>query len=175
VEPAEDAAPVARQKIMREDAMNVPQLEFAFRVRLDFPPGPRIRFPVHSGDTRGFVSVAGGAVTGPRLEGEVVPGSGGDWPVFRSDGVVVFDARYLIRAHDGTIIQVFNRGYAHAPADVQARIDRGEPVDPAENYFRLSPVFECDAGPHDWLTRSVFVGSGEKQATHSIFDFFVVV
>ena len=154
--------------------MNVPQLDFAFRVRLDFPPGPRIRFPVRNGEARGFVTVAGGTVAGPRLEGEVVPGSGGDWPIFRSDCVVAFDARYLIRAHDGTIIQVFNRGYAHAPPDVQERIDRGEPVGPTENYFRLSPVFETVDGPHDWMTRAVFVGFGEKHPEHSIFDFFVV-
>jgi hypothetical protein len=155
--------------------MNVPQLEFVFRVRLDFPPGPRIRFPVRGGETRGFVSVAQGQVTGPRLEGEVISGSGGDWPIFRSDGVVAFDARYLIRAKDGVIIQVFNRGYAHAPPEVQARINRGDPVGPTENYFRLSPVFETEPGPHDWLTRSVFVGYGEKHADHSIFDFFVVI
>ena len=154
--------------------MNVPQLDFAFRVRLDFPPGPRIRFPVRGGETRGFVSVAQGEVIGPRLQGEVIPGSGGDWPVFRSDGVVAFDARYLIRASDGVVIQVFNRGYAHAPPEVQARINRGDPVDPTENYFRLSPVFETESGPHDWMTRSVFVGYGEKHAEHSIFDFFVV-
>ncbi len=154
--------------------MNAPQLEFAFQVRLDFPPGPRIRFPVRGGELRGFVTVASGAVSGPRLEGEVVAGSGGDWPLFRSDGVVAFDARYLIRAQDGTIIQVFNRGYAHAPPSVQARIERGEPVDPSDNYFRLSPVFETEAGPHDWLTRCVFVGYGEKHPDHSIFDFFVV-
>lgn len=154
--------------------MNTPQLDFAFRVRLDFPPGPRIRFPVRGGETRGFVTVASGDVTGPRLEGEVIPGSGGDWPLFRSDGVVAFDARYLIRARDGTIVQVFNRGYAHAPADVQARIDRGDQIDPTENYFRLSPVFEVAEGPYDWLTRSVFVGYGEKHPEHSNFDFFVV-
>lgn len=154
--------------------MTTPQLDFAFRVRIDFPTGARIRFPVRGGEMRGFVSVAGGTVTGPRLAGDVVPGSGGDWPVFRSDDVVAFDARYLIRAVDGTIIQVFNRGYAHAPADTQARIDRGEPVDPAENYFRLSPVFETAPGPYDWLTRTVFIGIGEKQADHSIFDFFAV-
>jgi hypothetical protein len=153
--------------------MTTAKLDFAFRVRLDFPAGPRLRFPVRGGETRGFVAVAGGTVTGPRLEGEVIAGSGGDWPLFRSDGVVAFDARYLIRAGDGTIIQVFNRGYAHAPAEVQARIDRGEPVDPADNVFRLSPLFETAAGPHDWLTRSVLVGYGEKQADHSIFDFYL--
>ncbi len=154
--------------------MNAPQLDFAFRVRLHFPTGPRIRFPVRGGETRGFVSVAGGDVTGPRLEGEVISDSGGDWPIFRSDGVVAFDARYLIRTSDGVIVQVFNRGYAHAPAEVQTRIDRGEPVAPTENYFRLSPVFETQAGPHDWLTRSVFVGYGEKHSDYSVFDFFVV-
>ncbi|MDB5719902.1 MAG: hypothetical protein JWP15_520 [Alphaproteobacteria bacterium] len=154
--------------------MNPPRLDFAFRVRIEFPAGPRLRFPVRGGETRGFVAVAGGIVTGPRLEGEVLAGSGGDWPLFRSDGVVAFDARYLIRAGDGTIIQVFNRGYAHASPEVQARIDRGAPVDPADNYFRLSPRFETGPGPHEWLTRSVFVGSGQKQADHSIFDFFVV-
>jgi hypothetical protein len=154
--------------------MNSPRLEFAFQVRLEFPPGPRIRFPVRGGDFRGFVAVTSGVVTGPRLAGEVISGSGGDWPLFRADGVVAFDARYLIRAKDGAIIQVFNRGYAHAPPDVQARINRGEPVDPTENYFRLAPTFETELGPHDWLTRSVFVGYGEKHADHSVFDFFVV-
>jgi hypothetical protein len=154
--------------------MNGPQLEFAFRVRIDFPTGARIRFPVRGGEMRGYVTVAGGTITGPRLSGEVVAGSGGDWPVFRSDAVVAFDARYLIRATDGTVIQVFNRGYAHASADIQARIDRGEAVDPADNYFRLSPVFETAPGPHDWLTRTIFVGLGEKHADHSIFDFYAV-
>ncbi|MDB5455602.1 MAG: hypothetical protein JWP92_1187 [Caulobacter sp.] len=155
--------------------MNTPGLEHAFSVRIDFPPGPRLRYPVRSGDHRGFVSVASGIVTGPRLQGEVVAGSGGDWPLFRSDGVVAFDARYLIRAQDGTVIQVSNRGFAHAPAEVQARINRGETVDPTENYFRLSPLFEVEEGPHGWLGRNVFVGYGEKHASHSIFDFFLVV
>jgi Protein of unknown function (DUF3237) len=154
--------------------MNTPVLEPAFRVRIDFPPGPRIRLPIRGGEQRGFVPVLHGIVTGPLLEGEVVPGSGGDWPVFRSDGVIAFDARYLIRATDGTLIQVFNRGFAHAPPEVQSRILRGEPVDPAENYFRLAPSFETGPGPHEWLTRTVFVGYGEKHAEHSIFDFFAV-
>ena len=154
--------------------MNTPRLEHAFTVRIDFPPGPRLRYPVRGGDHRGFVSVAGGVVTGPCLQGEVVAGSGGDWPLFRGDGVVAFDARYLIRAQDGTVIQVSNQGFAYAPAEVQARIDRGEAVDPAENYFRLAPRFEVADGPHAWLSRNVFVGYGEKHPDHSIFDFFLV-
>jgi len=154
--------------------MTTPALEFAFRVRLDFPSGPRIRLPIRGGEQRGFVSVLHGIVTGPLLQGEVVAGSGGDWPLIRSDGVIAFDARYLIRAEDGTLIQVFNRGFAHAAPEVQSRLARGEPIDPAENYFRLTPSFETAPGPHDWLTRTVFVGIGEKHPNHSTFDFFAV-
>ena len=158
----------------KETGMNVPRLDFAFSVRIDFPAGPRLRLPVRNNEVRGFVSVAGGVVSGPRLEGVVVPGSGGDWPLFRSDGVAAFDARYLIRAADDTLIQVFNRGYAFAPPEVQARIDQGKPVGAEENYFRLAPSFETAPGQHDWLTRTIFVGYGEKHADHSVFDFFAV-
>jgi hypothetical protein len=150
--------------------MNIPELELAFRIRLDFPPGPRICCPVRGGEQRGFAAVTGGSVDGPLLSGEVVPGSGGDRPLIRADGVIAFDARYLIRAADGTLTQVFNRGYAHAAPDVQARLERGDPVDPAEYYFRLATSFETVAGAHDWLTRTVFVGFGEKHAEHSLFS-----
>ncbi|UJW84981.1 DUF3237 family protein [Devosia sp. SL43] len=152
-----------------------PTLEFAFSVRLDFPPGPRLRLPLAGGGVRGFVSILKGEVTGPKLEGDVVPGSGGDWPLFRADGVAAFDARYMIRARDGGVIYMTNRGYAHAAPNVQRLIDRGEKVDPSAYYFRLAPAFETEPGTHDWLTRSVIVGTGEKQADHSIFNYFVVL
>ena len=50
--------------------MNKPELDFAFRMRLEFGTGPRLRFrPGLTGFTRGFVSVLGGAIEGPRLSG----------------------------------------------------------------------------------------------------------
>jgi hypothetical protein len=152
-----------------------PELEFAFSVRLDFPSGPRLRLPLAEGYSRGYVSILSGEVTGPRLQGEVVPGSGGDWPLFRSNGVVVFDARYMIRARDGGIIYMTNRGYAHSTPEVQRMIDRGERVDPSAHYFRLAPVFETSPGPHEWLSRTVIIGTGEKHADHSTFNYFAVL
>ena len=148
--------------------------DFAFQVRLEF--GSRLRFgPLASGERCGYVAVTGGVVTGPRLSGKVVPYSGGDWPLFRPDGTVEFDARYLIEADDGTLIYVQNRGFAHASSpDVQARIDAGQPIAPQDNYFRTSPVFKVEVGPHDWLSRTVFVGLGDKRADHSLFDFYAV-
>ncbi|HSV58315.1 MAG TPA: DUF3237 family protein [Variovorax sp.] len=147
--------------------------EFAFRVRLEF--GSRLRFgPLPTGGRCGYVAVIGGTVTGPRLQGKVVPHSGGDWPHLWPDGTIEFDARYLIEADDGTLIYVQNRGVAHASAAVQARIDAGEPIDPRDNYFRTTPVFKVAVGPHDWLSRTVFVGLGDKRADHSLFEFHAV-
>lgn len=154
--------------------MIIPRLEPAFSVRIDFPPGPRLRMPLKGDEARGFVSIAGGSISGPLLNGEVVAGSGGDWPLFRSDGVVAFDARYLLRADDGTLIHVVNRGFAHAPPETQAKIDRGESVESADHYFRLAPTFETTPGPHEWLARSIFVGVGEKHRDHSVFHYCVV-
>ena len=148
--------------------------EFAFQIRLDFTP-TRVRFgPLLSGLGCGYVSIVGGTVTGPRLQGKVVPFSGGDWPNLWPDGTLEFDARYLIEADDGTPIYIQNRGFAHSTPEVRARIDAGESVGPEENYFRTAPTFKVAAGPHDWLSRTIFVGLGHKHADHSLFDFYAV-
>jgi len=151
------------------------QGEFVFEVRLDFPAGPRLRFgPLPEGGRCGYVPVVSGTVTGPRLQGKVVPYSGGDWPHLWPDGTIEFDARYLIEANDGTLIYVQNRGVAHAPAEVQARIDAGQPFDSRQNYFRTTPIFKTSVGPHDWLCRTIFVGIGDKRADHSLFAFHAI-
>ena len=49
-----------------------PTLEFVFRIRMLL--GIRQKFgPLPHGQSRGFVSAAGGTVDGPRLNGRVVP------------------------------------------------------------------------------------------------------
>ena len=55
-----------------------PKLEFVFSIKMLL--GIRQKFgPLPQGSIRGFVSAAGGTVEGPRLNGRVVPNSGGDW------------------------------------------------------------------------------------------------
>jgi hypothetical protein len=148
-------------------------LDQVFSIRIDF--GERLRFDGRpQGGGRGFTPIVGGTVSGSRLNGRVVPGSGGDWPEFRPDGVVVFHAHYMLAAEDGNLIYMRNHGFAHATPAIQSRIDAGEDIDPAENYFRLSPTFETAAGPHDWLTRTLFVGYGEKTARYSLFHYYAV-
>jgi len=38
----------------------------------------------------------------------------------------------------------------------------GSPVPHREYYLRASPTFEVSRGKHDWLTRHVFIGVGER-------------
>jgi hypothetical protein len=152
-----------------------PGLVFAFRILLQFDSGPRLRFePAHRAGRRGHVAVKGGEISGPRLQGRVVPLSGGDWPMFWPGGLVDFEAHYQLEAADGTPIYIHNRGIAWHSPDVLARLEAGQPVAPHETYCRITPRFEVPAGPHDWLGRTLFVGTGERRGAHSVFDYYAV-
>ncbi|MEY4761054.1 MAG: hypothetical protein RLZZ200_910 [Pseudomonadota bacterium] len=155
--------------------MTPPGLEFAFRVLLRFDAGPRLRFePAFKGGRRGFVAVAGGEISGPRLSGRVLPRSGGDWPLFWAGGLVDFEAHYQLEADDGTPIYIHNRGIAYSAPEVLARIEAGDAVLPEETYCRVTPRFEAPVGPHDWLNRTLFVGKGERRGAESLFDYYAV-
>ena len=155
--------------------MQVPALELAFQVRLDFAAGPRTRFtPAFTRFTRGFVALAGGEVSGPRLAGRVVPGSGGDWPRMWEGGLIEFEAHYMLEADDGTPIYIRNQGLAYSDPATVVRIEAGEAVDPDATYCRITPRFEAPAGPHEWLTRTVFVGVAERRGASTYFDYYAV-
>lgn len=155
--------------------MQVPSLALAFHVRLDFGQGPRTRFePALQPFTRGFVAVLGGEVSGPRLEGRVVPQSGGDWPRLWPSGLIEFEAHYMLEASDGSPIYIHNRGLAYSDPSVLTRIEAGENVDPDETYCRITPRFEAPEGPHAWLNRTVFVGVAERRGPSTFFDYYSV-
>lgn len=151
-----------------------PRLEFVFRIKMLL--GLRQKFgPLPQGSTRGFVTAAGGTVEGPKLNGRVVPNSGGDWALYRDDHTVGFDARYMLEADDGTPIYMINRGFRHAPPETAKRMEALEPVEPSEYYMRIAPSFETPVGKHDWLTRTIIVGSAERRTDHSVFDYYAVL
>ena len=148
-----------------------PPLTFVFAAYVD------IGVPQEIGDTTGgrrrVIPITGGRVEGPRLTAEVVPG-GADWQLVRSDGTVELVARYSLRAADGTLISVVNRGLRRAPPAVLARLAAGEAVDPALYYFRATPSFTVAPGPHGWLADSVFVATGERQAKQVVIRVFAL-
>ena len=131
-----------------------PQLEYAFEVRVDI--APYLRIGRSAEEELSFTPITGGTVSGPLLNGEVLSG-GGDWAVERS-GTAQLEARYLLRADDGTVIDILNRGYYRASTDVMARVEAGENVPEEEYYFRTAPVFQTDAPAHRWLAEHQFIG-----------------
>lgn len=136
-----------------------PSLEFAFELRVEV--GAERHVGRGDDETLGFTPITGGTITGPRLSGRVLAG-GGDWWVARGD-VTQLDARYLVEAEDGAIIDVVNRGYYIASDDLERRLAAGEPVGEDELYYRSAPVFQTDAPAHRWLTERQFIGMARPE------------
>ena len=150
--------------------MSEPVLEFAFELRVDCDPYLRIGRSADEELT--FTPITGGTVAGPLLTGVVLAG-GGDWAVERS-GTSQLEARYLLRADDGSVIDILNRGYFRASAEAIALHEAGEHVDESEIYFRTAPVFQTDAPAHRWLAEHQFVGLARDEDGQVCVRVFVV-
>ncbi|MDB5704155.1 MAG: hypothetical protein JWN66_1271 [Sphingomonas bacterium] len=147
-----------------------PTLDFVFEaVILLAPP---VELGTIDGERRRLVPITGGTVDGPRLRGIVLPG-GGDWQGIGKDRTVIH-ARYTLEAADGTRISIDNPGVRVASPEIIARLTAGEDLDPSLYYFRTTPTFEVQAGPHDWMTRSVFVGQGIRHPGSVVMRYFRV-
>ena len=157
-----------------------PRLEFALEVRLRFPIAHMIP-NTPAGGGRSAVYVESGSFEGPKLRGKAVPHSGGDYAYFRPDEVAVFDARYMLEEDDGTLILLNNRGFlwGRKPGTMQRLRDwafnGGQPVPHKEYYLRGNPTFECSIGKHDWLTKHVFVGVGERRPDGNCLRYYALV
>ena len=125
------------------------------------------------GDTplgrRRIAAVSGGEFHGERLRGTVVGAPAGDWLLQRNDGVTVLDVRLVLRTDDGEHIYMAYRGVRHGPAEVMARLAKGEVVDPKTYYFRIAPVFETSAKKYDWINKIVAVGTGRREPMGPIY------
>ena len=148
------------------------QQEHVFDIRIDF--ADRWRFgPIGGAGEQGYTSVGAGTITGPRLNGRVLPHSGADWAYVRPDGVIELNAHYMLEADDGTLIYVYNRGYV-----VPAKRKPGEDnVFLQPSYFRCTPTFKAPDGPHGWLSRTVIIGGGVRHTNpdHSVFNYYALV
>ena len=127
---------------------------------------------IGSGERR-VVEITGGEVTGPRLQGRVLPG-GADVQIIRADGNTELAARYVIEAADGALIYVENMGLRNGPPEAMERLRRGEPVDPALIYFRCVPRFETAAPAHRWLMNRMFLCTGIRRPDRVVLSVFEV-
>jgi hypothetical protein len=153
-------------------ALPAPGLTHALtlRVLIDAP----LDLGAFDGAHKRVIPITGGSFEGPRLKGVVLPG-GADWQTIRADGTAVVEARYTLRADDGTLISIVNPGLRHGPAAVLQRIAAGEVVDPALYYFRTTPRFEVAAdSPHGWLAKTIFVANAARYRDHVEVTVFAV-
>ena len=148
-----------------------PRLVFAFELRA------RVGTPAEVGQVthgrRRIVPIEGGTVKGPMLSGTVTAG-GADWQVIQPDGFTELDTRYTIQTDKGELVYVQNPGIRTAAPEVMQKLLAGQTVDPKLVYFRTQPKFETAAAGLQWLTKSLFVGVGERYPTEVVIRFFKV-
>ena len=95
-----------------------------------------------------FRFLAGGLISGPRLNGELFP-SGGDIALVRPDRVEDVNARFMIRAETGEWIYVEHSGYRRH----------------ADGYHRIAAFFDADRyGPYAWLNDNAVIATAEDFA-----------
>jgi hypothetical protein len=157
-----------------------PGLEFAFEVRLKFERHDMIA-DTPNGFSRGGVYLDSGEFDGPNIRGIAIPGSGGDWAIFRPDGTLRLDARYMLKTDDGVVIMIHNQGYlwGRQPDTMEKfrkfGFEGGAPVPEDEYYFRTAPIFEAPKGKYDWLTRHVFIGVARRVQGGNAVRYFKVL
>jgi uncharacterized protein DUF3237 len=147
-----------------------PKLTFAFELRA------KVGDPVEIGQVphgrRRIVPILGGTVRGPMMNATVVPNSGADWQIIQADGFSELDTRYTLQTEKGLLVYVQNAGIRHAAPDVMKKLLAGQVVDPKLVYFRTVPKFETSAPDLQWLTRSIFVGVGERLPNDVVIRFY---
>ena len=120
---------------------------------------------------RRVINILGGRVEGAKLSGRILPG-GADWQLIQPDGFSELDTRYTLETAEGQRVYVQNAGIRHAPPDVMQKLLAGQTVDPKLVYFRTVPKFETASPELQWLTRSVFIGIGERYPSDVRIRFF---
>jgi len=78
----------------------------------------------------------------------------------------------VLETDGGDFIYVQNRAVRSGPPELIARLVRGEPVDPAQIYFRCSPSFETASPALSWIAERMFVGTGARYPDAVVMRFF---
>ena len=146
--------------------------EFLFRMSLS-TGAPQGVGKTRNGELR-IVPVSGGTVEGPKLRGEVLPGTAADWLRVDPDGTAHMDVRLTVRTGEGHLVYVYYTGVRTGPPDVLARLNRGEAVPAEEYYFRTAVRFETGAAELDWMNKVLAVGVGQWPPSGPVYDVYAV-
>jgi hypothetical protein len=124
--------------------------------------------------TRRVIPILGGTCTARDWSARVLPG-GADFQLIVNERMARLEARYVLETDAGDRIYVHNDAVRTAAPEVMARLVRGEPVDPAQVYFRCVPRFEVAAPSLAWMMERVFLGTGMRRPDEVVMRFFEVL
>jgi Protein of unknown function (DUF3237) len=110
--------------------------------------------------TRVVAALAEGSFDGPKLNGTVVPFSGGDWATMRGSGNGTVDVRLTLKTNDGAEILMTYTGI----------LRRG----PAGTEIRTAPLFETGDERYAWLNQVQAVGIGKTTAGGAVYDVYAL-
>lgn len=123
--------------------------------------------------TRMNYVVKHGVASGPKLNGQFLPG-GGDWIIVGSDRVATLDVRATLKTPEGDLVFVTNTGRAALAPEVGARLYQGELIRWDEMFARSSPLFETGAERYGWLNSTVTVAINEFSLTRVNYRIYAV-
>ena len=123
---------------------------------------------------RRVIPILGGSCIARDWSARVLAG-GADFQLIVNDRMARLEARYVLETDAGDRIYVHNDALRTAAPEVMARLVSGEPVDPADVYFRFAPRFEASAPALAWMMERVFLGTGLRRPSDVVMRFFEVL
>ena len=124
---------------------------------------------------RQIVKVKGGWFEGPRLKGEILPGTG-DWFIVRPGGVAEGDVRDTYRTHDGHIIYVSYRGIINALRECGSGSAGVRTCPTPSTTPACSPCTRPAVNsPYSWLNNILAVSVGKQEALGITYDVYQIL
>jgi hypothetical protein len=129
---------------------------------LEVEVGPPSQMGHIGAGARRLIPITGGRVSGA-LQGQIIAG-GADWQTIHDDGNLQVDAHYAYRTAGGAVVEILSNGVRAAAPDILKRLAEGEPVDPAQYYFRTAMRFRTGAPELAYINQRLYVSRGERRA-----------
>jgi len=150
-----------------------PNLEFMSRFSVDLVAPIWEMGKTSDLGKRRIIPITGGTFDGPLFSGEIL-NNGADWQIVTGDGTAIIDTRYLLKTNDGALVYLQTKGFRYGPADVLAKVGKGEVVDPDLYYFRVYMQFETAAPQYAWLNRAMAVGMAMRLGNAVVYDAYLI-
>lgn len=157
---------------MDDTAIATPSLRFFADLSVQVDSPQQVGATLHG--TRRVIPIVGGQVRGDGWSARVLPG-GADFQLIVHAGYAELDARYVLETDGGDLVYVQNQAVRRGAPELMERIARGEPVDPAQIYFRCQPRFETASTALGWINEHLFVGSGARHPDKVVMRFFALL